>query len=426
MYTESTGNVNGNTTRIGESECEAIGSFFASILPDEGRRCIAALSPDEPGMRHYWFEDNESAAAKALDLDRAGYNVFFGCAAYKDASSRAQSNVQSVKAFWLDVDAGEGKPYADLKTAAEAFTAARGKLALPGPVAVRSGNGLHLYFRMPEAIPPATWQRIARKLKLAIAHAGLEADPARTCDHASVLRVPYTHNRKSVPRPVGVVGKSLSDAKVVPYAELEATLDQYIADNGLAAIEQKPADNLNADLMGGMQDSWFDRLSAADKDPCLAEILQQPAIAALALTKDSDPDPNWRTVIAACRRSGAANSEELCRAWAQRGNYTEDHFNSSWRYYGKPVKDGQPAIGIGTLIQLARQGGWDPAVWKRKTGGTLAVTGAGGGCTNLAGCAAVRTERAIWKPAGGHRCGVDKQALWLRARLGPGRIVFSH
>lgn len=80
--------------------------------------------------------------------------------------------------------------------------------------------------------------------------------------------------------------------------------------------------------------NWFDRLAPADKNACLAEILQLSAIIALADTSDTAPAPNWRTVMAACTRSGAPNAYGLCRAWAQTSKrFDADNFDLRWRSY---------------------------------------------------------------------------------------------
>lgn len=81
-------------------------------------------------------------------------------------------------------------------------------------------------------------------------------------------------------------------------------------------------------------DRWFDRLSPDDKNACLAAMLQVPAVLALADTLDEAPSPNWRTVLAACARSGSPDAESLCRAWAQTSKrFDPDDFDSRWRSY---------------------------------------------------------------------------------------------
>lgn len=83
-------------------------------------------------------------------------------------------------------------------------------------------------------------------------------------------------------------------------------------------------------------DNWFDRLSPDDKNVCLSEMLQLPAVVALADTSDNAPSPNWRTVVAACVRSDAPDAYSLCRAWAQTSErFDPDNFDVRWRSYAR-------------------------------------------------------------------------------------------
>jgi hypothetical protein len=84
------------------------------------------------------------------------------------------------------------------------------------------------------------------------------------------------------------------------------------------------------------RDNWFERLSPEAKDACLAKMLQVPAVIALADTCDETPSPNWRTVLAACVRSGAPDAYSLCRAWAQTSErFDPDDFDVRWRSYAR-------------------------------------------------------------------------------------------
>jgi hypothetical protein len=110
---------------------------------------------------------------------------------------------------------------------------------------------------------------------------------------------------------------------------------------GPAAAPRPPAIAAAADLpsnlvFGQMGDHWFDRLSPDDKNACLAAMLQVPTVIALADTPDASPSPNWRTVVAACVRSGAPDAYNLCRAWAQTSpRFDADNFDLRWNSYSR-------------------------------------------------------------------------------------------
>lgn len=123
--------------------------------------------------------------------------------------------------------------------------------------------------------------------------------------------------------------------------------------SGFAALEQQwfppramlpgvptpPSDTGVADfpsnlVFGQTGEHWFDRLSPADKNACLIEMLRVPAVVALADTSDGDPSPNWRTIVAACARSGASDAYGACREWAQTSpRFDPDNFDLRWRSY---------------------------------------------------------------------------------------------
>jgi hypothetical protein len=88
--------------------------------------------------------------------------------------------------------------------------------------------------------------------------------------------------------------------------------------------------------LASIGDHWFDRLSPDDKNASLAAMLQLPAVIALADTPDDAPSPNWRTVLAACVRSGAPDAYSRCRAWAQTSpRFDPDNFDLRWRSYAR-------------------------------------------------------------------------------------------
>lgn len=178
--------------------------FFDAILPSAGLRVMAIPYPTG-GYKHVFHDTNEALANALAYVDGKGQTVYYGVASFQTANSREQTNVEAVRSFWLDLDAGEGKPYANAKEAAVALLAFVRTLGLPKPFVVSSGRGLHVYWAMSEDMSPAEWRPVAQALKAACRENALAADPARTADHASVLRPPGSTHRKGAPQPVVVV-----------------------------------------------------------------------------------------------------------------------------------------------------------------------------------------------------------------------------
>jgi hypothetical protein len=167
-------------------------SFLGTILPREGLRCVVVLGG--PKLVQRFFQTNEQAAAFALNQPN---EVYHACSTFKDASSRKVANVHSIKALWLDVDCGIGKPYHDLRGALAALQSFLRSTGLPEPCIAGSGRGLHLYWPLRDSLLPHEWLGYARGLKAQCKLHGFKADPARTCDAASILRPVGTFNRKN-------------------------------------------------------------------------------------------------------------------------------------------------------------------------------------------------------------------------------------
>jgi hypothetical protein len=164
--------------------------FLELILPVEGY--YAALIV-EANRRYNVFASTVKKLWEIIQCaDAAGNTVYHACASFKEARhdprggsaakrryGRTKHNVRGAKAFWLDVDAGPGKPYPDSQTAALAVDAFCRTIRLPASLCVFSGLGLHIYWPLLEALDPETWERYARGLKALCVKHGLHAESSR-------------------------------------------------------------------------------------------------------------------------------------------------------------------------------------------------------------------------------------------------------
>lgn len=165
--------------------------FLAHVLPHEGWYVGFVLERKS----HYFTRSIPDLARYLVDKDSAGRCVYHGCASYNDKRRKAD-NAQSARSFWLDIDCGEGKPYADARAGAGAVCEFARRVELPPPLYVASGSGVHVYWTLEEDIDPQTWQRYALGLKALCHRHNLAAGPERTADIASILRPVGTHWRK--------------------------------------------------------------------------------------------------------------------------------------------------------------------------------------------------------------------------------------
>ena len=178
--------------------------FLSRVLPTDGYKCWVEITPRKRVIQGFVTTTDE-LAEKLLEIDSRGRDAYFGCASFKTPDNRQGANTLAAKAFWLDIDAGEGKPYATADDAIQACDAFCNRHSLPLPGIVRSGGGCHAYWILSNSIDRETWLANAAHLKLLTNASGFFCDPSRTADIASILRAPGTKNYKlSVPRPVEI------------------------------------------------------------------------------------------------------------------------------------------------------------------------------------------------------------------------------
>jgi P4 family phage/plasmid primase-like protien len=146
-----------------------------------------------------------SAATRAVQLSEEGADTYFACSEYGNSTNRRADNVVSASAFWFDLDCGTGKAatgkgYDNTDEAYAALHQFCDLTGIPAPThVVNSGGGLHAYLAVDLPIAREVWQVHANKLKALAKACTFLADPTRTADIASVLRIPGTLNHKYTP-----------------------------------------------------------------------------------------------------------------------------------------------------------------------------------------------------------------------------------
>lgn len=192
-------------------------TFLESVLSDEGHPCLITidLTQKSSSPKHYWFKNIDELIAKATEVDTFPHNVYFATSTYNEEGSqwagRTKANVKSIKAFWLDLDCGEGKEFPTQADAIRELQTFKKSLGLPAPITVNSGNGIHVYWPLSEAITREEWEPVASKLGQLCREHNFPADASRTTDAASILRLPNTNNyKKDPPLPVALLGKDMA------------------------------------------------------------------------------------------------------------------------------------------------------------------------------------------------------------------------
>lgn len=178
--------------------------FLKAVLPPEGygHYCVAELSSKR--KKHAFVETIEEAAEQAVLFDKQHFNTYFALATYEATGSREASNARWVKSFFVDIDCGVGHAYPDARAGAQAlagFVQSSGLSALPAPVVVSSGGGVHAYWPLAEPVSIFAWKLVAERFKRLCKEQDLRIDMTVTADAARVLRMPGTTNWKDASNP---------------------------------------------------------------------------------------------------------------------------------------------------------------------------------------------------------------------------------
>lgn len=211
------------------SHLDEVSAFLGKILPEGEGILLLAHQPQQGGMHHLPFTDLRMMAQKAIELDAQEASVYHACAVFEKGHRRTAANAVGANSFILDIDCGPGKPYPDTAAAYEALAVFVESCALPDPLVVHSGGGLHCYWPLTAMAGKTKWLATAAALK-ALTHCAavrLHADDSRTADIASLLRPVGTHNRK--PAYAGPVVSVVHDAEPVSYEAFASAVKAALA-----------------------------------------------------------------------------------------------------------------------------------------------------------------------------------------------------
>jgi hypothetical protein len=265
--------------------------FLNSVLPTQGAYCTVGIRSGT--VRQTFQPTIADVDASAQGLATQGIDAYFALASFKDpAAGRTADNAAFLRAFFLDLDCGLGKPYATQDDAAVALSDFVHSLNFPAPYVANSGGGLHVYWPLTEDVPADVWFTHARALKKLCADHNLHADPAVTADRARILRVPGTHNFKNnQQRPVHIVlgGTPVSLAEFVKLLPAPAV--------DLSAAKQFGMDAATKELAGSFPACSFARIVRRSvKDDGCNQIK-------IAVTEAATLDePMWRAALSIATR----------------------------------------------------------------------------------------------------------------------------
>lgn len=226
--------------------------FIEQLLPLTGYICCAkALSVK--GFSHRFFVNPEDAVEYLQEMDRRGHTMYLAQGSFSPQAmanyeynqtipfhlskeerkqlkrpERTQNNVMFLRNFFLDVDCGENKPYANQDEALDALLKFCRDTSLPKPTVVNSGHGLYAHWFIDQDIDPNVWEANAEILKQVCVDFNFHTDPSRTSDRASVLRPIGVHNRKhGMVKPVCLMTEITEPIPLLTFTNTMASLAKH-------------------------------------------------------------------------------------------------------------------------------------------------------------------------------------------------------
>lgn len=311
-------------------------TFLSAVLPDTGSYCVVGLKEDG-SPRQKFVGSIEEVNALAQKLVDEQYNAYFALASFADPKEgRTAKNAQSLKSFFIDIDCGMGKPYADQAEGMTALKAFIKATKLPRPTVVNSGRGVHAYWVLEAALPSDEWKPLAEKLKALCVQHKLEADPSVTADSARILRIPNTFNFKDVENPAKV--EMILTAPQVDISILQDVFNT-VEEDIFAGMSGKPfvpreMDAMTLALMGSTQSRFKTILiKSLEGTGC-------PQIKHAYEEQATLPEPLWRaslSIITRCvdsRKSieamGKEHPDYNYEASLDKGQRTKGPYTCSW------------------------------------------------------------------------------------------------
>ncbi len=276
--------------------------FYGKVLPGTGQYILFQ------NKAHSFYDSIESLTAATLKrIDTDG--LYFATASFNGEKNRRQDNVKLLRAYRIDIDAGEEKyakhgdaVYETQKDALRAVVEFAKTTDLYPTLIVSSGGGLHVYWCLSEDVTPDVWYPIAKSFNRLCLSNGLRVDSVVTADTARVLR-PIGSPHKSGKR-VDIIKDT---GRVYSQEAFAATVKSLVKDETPEfAPSYKPTRSLNDDILGGVEGPPASIERVANNCSAVAEMRDKQGCI---------QEPHWRAVIGIAKY--CADGETLVHEWGK-------------------------------------------------------------------------------------------------------------
>jgi hypothetical protein len=213
--------------------------FYEKALPSQGVYCVTGIEQVSKKTTNRFAETLEDAFKLIEKIKSQQLNTFVALGTF-DGFSRKADSCLFFRTFFIDLDVGENKAYANKEEAHAALLKFIDETGLPDPVCIDSGGGMHAYWIMDRDIPIEEYLPYAQRFKT-FALSKISADAAVMADPSRVMRCPETFNYKfDPPEPTSVIGDEIhvydwdefkefigeDKAPVDPFADVRKGLDE--------------------------------------------------------------------------------------------------------------------------------------------------------------------------------------------------------
>jgi hypothetical protein len=213
--------------------------FYEKALPSQGVYCVTGIEQVSKKTTNRFAETLEDAFKLIEKIKSQQLNTFVALGTF-DGFSRKADSCLFFRTFFIDLDVGENKAYANKDEAHAALLKFIDETGLPDPVCIDSGGGMHAYWIMDRDIPIEEYLPYAQRFKT-FALSKISADAAVMADPSRVMRCPETFNYKfDPPEPTSVIGDEIhvydwdefkefigeDKAPVDPFANVRKGLDE--------------------------------------------------------------------------------------------------------------------------------------------------------------------------------------------------------
>lgn len=283
-------------------------NFLRKVLPDG---LIVVARPASKGFVQVVCNSIDEAVEQAAKFDQEGKDCYFGLGSLREPfiletrknkitgepeevkAVRVGANIAQMKCLFIDLDVGADDPkkYADQLEAGTALRQFCKDTQFPHPMIVNSGGGLHAYWPFDKAVPVDQWRVLAQTFKGVLAAYGLKADPTRTADASSVLRVAGTHNYKGGGKRAVYV---LKDVEPIARKDILSAVIRLSAQYGIAVTPKPVAAPVGA--LGGNLEKVYE---PSDINKIITHCAQMKALVATG----GDGEPVWYAGLQVARHT---------------------------------------------------------------------------------------------------------------------------